>query len=90
MHRAEAGRCDDVGQVCVRMLSVSEVEVSLGDVNHLRLLHRQRANAARHFQRQLVLHRENMEDHRLDHREEEAGQSDGPFLIKHSRRNTQF
>lgn len=70
MQRAEAGLRDDVGQVCVWMLSVSEVEVSRGDVNHLRLLHRQRADAAGHFHRQLVLHRENLDHHGLDHRKE--------------------
>lgn len=66
MQWAEAGLCDDVGQVCVWMLSVGEVEVSLSDVNHLRLLHRQRAGAAGNLHRQLVFHRENMDHHRLD------------------------
>lgn len=50
------------------MLAVREVELSLGDVNHLRLLNRQRADAAGSFHRQLVLHRENMDHHRLDPR----------------------
>lgn len=66
MQWAEAGLRDDVGQVSVWMLSVSEVEVSLSDVNHLRLLHRQRANAARNLHGQLVLHREHVDHHRLD------------------------
>lgn len=66
MQWAEAGLRDDVGQVCVWMLSVGEVEMSLGDVNHLRLLHCQRAHAAGDFHRQLVLHWENMDHHSLD------------------------
>ncbi len=66
MQWAEARLCDDIGHVCVWMFSVCEVEVSLSDVNHLRLLHRQRANAAGNFHRQLVLHRENLDHHRLD------------------------
>lgn len=46
MHWAEAGLRDDVAQVGVRMFSVGEVQLSLSDVNNLRLLHGQRANAA--------------------------------------------
>lgn len=68
MQLAEAGLGDDVGQVGVWMLSVCEVEVSLCDVNHLYLLHLQRANAAGNFHRQLVLHRENVDHHRLETR----------------------
>lgn len=66
MQWAEAGLRDDVGQVCVWMLSVDEVEVSLGNVNHLRLHHRQRVNTAGDLSRQLVLHRENVDHHRLN------------------------
>lgn len=47
------------------MLSVCEVKVSLGDVNHLRLLHCQRADAAGNFDWHLVLHREHVHHHRL-------------------------
>lgn len=72
MQWAEAGLCDDVGQVCVWVLSVSEVEVSLSDVNHLRLLHHQGAGAAGHFYRQLVLHREDVDHHRLHPQEERS------------------
>lgn len=72
MQWAEAGLRDDIGQVCVWVLSVSEVEVSLSDVNHLRLLHRQRADTAGHFHRQLVLHREDVDHHRLDPQEERS------------------
>jgi len=71
MQWAEAGLRDDVGQVCVWMLSVDEVEVSLGNVNHLRLHHRQRVNTAGDLSRQLVLHRENVDHHRLDRKEGE-------------------
>lgn len=63
---AEAGLRDDVGQVRVWMLSVSKVEVSPSDVNHLRLLHGQRAHAVGDLRWQLVLHRENVDHHRLD------------------------
>lgn len=68
MQRAKAGLGDDVGQVGVWLLSVCEVEVTLRDVNHLRLLHLQRADAAGNFHRQLVLHRENVHHHRLETR----------------------
>lgn len=51
MHWAEAGLGDDVGQVGVGMLSVCEVEVSLSQIHHVRLLHHQRANAARNLHR---------------------------------------
>lgn len=65
MHWAEAGPGDDVGQVGVRLLAVGEVQVSLRQVNHLRLPHRQRANGAGSLRRQLVLHREHMDHHCL-------------------------
>lgn len=66
MQRVDAGLCDDVAQVCVWMLTVGEVEVSLSDMNYLRLPNRQGANAAGDLHRQLVLHREHMDHHRLD------------------------
>lgn len=72
MQRAEAGLRDAVGQVCVWLLSVSEVQLSLGDVNHLGLLHRQSADGAGHLGRQLVLHREHVDHHRLDPQEERS------------------
>lgn len=66
MHWAEAGLCDDVGQACIGMFSVSEVQVSLCDMNHVSLLHRQRANGTGNFCRQLVLHGEHVDHHRLE------------------------
>lgn len=72
MQWAEAGLCDDIGQVCVWVLGISEVKVSLGDVYHFRLLHRQSTGATGHIHRQLVLHRENMDHHRLDAQEESS------------------
>ena len=72
MQRAEAGLRDTVGQVCVWLLSVSEVQLSLGNVNHLSLLHHQSADGAGRLSRELVLHWEHMDHHRLDPQEERS------------------
>lgn len=66
MHWAEAGLRDDIGEISIWVLLVYEMKVSLGDVNNFCLLNCQRANAAGNLHRQLVLHREHVNHHRLD------------------------